>query len=237
MKIANKVFVLGLLLTGASQATTTITGTTGSAFKDKLGTNIAAGSLVMLVAANSGSFLTSSAQGAVVPGLSGLTGNTITPQQANFTAGSLFGGNAVFAVSTAGASGSIGGFAGFDNTLALNKKFALVWFSQTSAQLTTSSSGAYFGMMSLSDWLLPADAEGKSYTLSSTDSGGATSFYSTSVATTATQIGGGFFTGSGTAANTGSTALRSAQFQIVPEPSAALLGALGALGLLRRRRN
>ena len=26
-------------------------------------------------------------------------------------------------------------------------------------------------------------------------------------------------------------------FQLVPEPSAALLGALGALGLLRRRRN
>jgi hypothetical protein len=36
---------------------------------------------------------------------------------------------------------------------------------------------------------------------------------------------------------TGADPVRTANFALVPEPSAALLGALGALGLLRRRRN
>ena len=36
---------------------------------------------------------------------------------------------------------------------------------------------------------------------------------------------------------TGADPVRTANFTLVPEPSAALLGAVGALGLLRRRRN
>jgi hypothetical protein len=94
-------------------------------------------------------------------------------------------------------------------------------------------------MMSLADWTMPGDADGKSYTLNPSDTGGAGGFYSTSVATTALQLGGtGFITGSGAAVASpvSSNIVKGATFQIIPEPSAALLGAIGALGLLRRRR-
>ncbi|MBJ7284451.1 MAG: PEP-CTERM sorting domain-containing protein, partial [Akkermansiaceae bacterium] len=43
-------------------------------------------------------------------------------------------------------------------------------------------------------------------------------------------------TGLGVGTSVGS-AVGTSGFQLVPEPSAALLGALGSLGLLRRRRN
>jgi MYXO-CTERM domain-containing protein len=62
-------------------------------------------------------------------------------------------------------------------------------------------------------------------------------YWQLAATTTAAQIGAaGFFTGSGTA---GTNASKTAIFQVgeaIPEPSAALLGALGVLGLLRRRR-
>lgn len=228
---ANVVALLGLF-TVASHSATTITGTIGSQFKGNNGTtNIANGSLVMLIAdTGAAGFLTTSGS-ALVPGASALAGRTILPADANLTVGSLFGGDTVMAVSTAGNSGSISGFANF--TAVTNKNFAIVWFSQTAGSV---GAGSYFGMMSLADWLMPGDADGKSYSLSSSDAGGVNGFFSSSTATTLTQLGAsGFVTGSGTA-GVSSDITKSATFQIVPEPSAALLGAIGALGLLRRRR-
>jgi hypothetical protein len=236
MKTTSKVLALVAMLTAVSQATTTITGTTGSAFKDQGGvTNIPSGSLVLLVADGTGNgFLANSLPGAITPGVTGLSGNTITTDQAGLTVGSLFGGDTVIATTTAGSSGSIGGFAAFDVTNALSKNFAVVWFTQAAGSI---GAGSYFGILRLSDWTMPSDADGKAYGLSSTDANGATGFYSVSATISAAQIGAtGFFTGTGTGGDA-SADIKAATFQIVPEPSAALLGAIGALGLLRRRRN
>ena len=229
-----------MVLTASSQAATTIGGVVGSLFKGSdLVTNIATGSLVMLVAdtGNNG-FLNLGSGGAVTPGLTGLAGKTITGAQAGLTAGSLFGGDTIVTTSLSG-TGSIGGImTGVDISSFVNQNFAIVWFNNGSTALNASNiAGQTFGMMRLSDWTLPAADSGATFSMSATDAGGTTTYYSTSNPTTATQVGGGFFTGSGLAADTGSTAIRGASFAVIPEPSAALLGAIGALGLLRRRRN
>lgn len=240
MKTTNKVLALALVLTATSQAATTISGITGSAYKAADGTtNIISGALVMLIADSGGDgFLNLSSTGAVTPGLAGAAGKNITVAQAgNFSAGSSFGGDTVVTTSLSGSSGSIGGIlTGIDISPYVNKNFAIVWFNQAPASVSGSPGGQTFGMMRLSDWVFPSADAGATFTMSSTDAGGAGTFYSSSANTTATQVGGGFFTGSGLAADTGSTAVRAATFSIVPEPSAALLGAIGALGLLRRRR-
>ena len=251
MKTTIKVLGLVTVFAAASQGAIVITGSLGPLFKAANGTtNIPSGALVMIVAdtGNNG-FLNLSAQGAVMPGLTGLTGTTLTKAQAgSFTAGSLFGGDTIVATTLSGASGSISSFLpATDISRYTGENFAVIWFetapatvaANVAADITTS-----FGMIRLADWTLPADFG--SFTLSPTDSNGPYSYYSTSAATTATQVGGGFFTGSGTAADSGSTAVRAATFTIgdvlessgvgVPESSTALLGALGALGLLRRRR-
>jgi len=227
------------MLTAASQGATSITGTLGSAFKDNAGANIATGSLIMLVVDNgSNGFLNLGSNGAVTSSLNGESvKNTITAAQAGIVAGGTFGGDTIVSTAVSGASGSIASLLSAVNVASyVNMNFAVVWFTATPAALATSVSNAYFGMIRLADWTLPASDSGAVFTLSSTDAAGATSYYSTSASATAAQVGTGFFTGTGTAANTGSTAVRSATFQVVPEPSAALLGALGALGLLRRRR-
>jgi hypothetical protein len=237
MKTTSKVLALVGILSASSQGATTISGTIGSAFKDNtLSTNIANGSLVMLIAdAGTAGFLTTSSTGVIVASTTALAGPTTIPTAGALTVGSLFGGDTIMAVGTAGNSGSISGFSNF--TPITSKNFALVWFTQAAAQV---GAGSYFGMMSLSDWLMPSDADGKTYTVSATDASNATSFYSSSTATTATQLGStGFITGSGAAVASpaSSNIVKGATFQIIPEPSAALLGAIGALGLLRRRRN
>jgi hypothetical protein len=234
MKTTTKVLTLVGMLTAASQGATTITGTIGSQFKGSdLTTNIASGSLVMLISdTGAAGFLTASGS-AITASTTALSGTTLETAGL-LTVGSSFGGDTIMAVGTAGSSGSISGFAGFNTTGLTSKNFALVWFTQAAGAV---GGGSYFGMMSLADWSMPGDADGKSYTLSSTDAGGANGFFSTSTATTAAQLGGtGFITGSGVAGVT-TNIVKGATFQIIPEPSAALLGALGALGLLRRRRN
>lgn len=240
MKTTNKILALAMVLTATSHAATTISGVVGGAFKGADGvTNITTGSLVMLIADVGGDgFLNLASGGAIAPGLNGSSGKTITAAQANLTAGSLFGGDTIVTTSASG-TGSIGGImTGIDITSFVNKNFAIVWFNNGATALSSVNiANQAFGMIRLSDWTLPAADSGATFTMSSTDTGGAITFFSTSAATTATQVGGGFFSGSGLAADAGSTAVRSATFSVVPEPSAALLGAIGVLGLLRRRRN
>ena len=230
------------MLTVASQGATVISGALGGSFKAVDGTtNIPTGALVMLVAdtGTGTGFLDLSAQGAVAPGLTGLSGKTITAAQAGIIVGSSFGGDTVVATTLAGSGGSISTFLpSADISSYVTKNFAVIWFNVAPATVASNIAGGIatnFGMIRLSDWVFPG-SDGGTFSMSPTDASTTTSYYSTSTATTATQVGGGFFTGSGTAADTGSTAVRSAQFSIVPEPSSALLGALGVLGLLRRRR-
>lgn len=239
MKTLNKVLAIATMLTATSQAATTISGVVGPQFKGADGvTNINSGSLVMLIADVEGNgFLNLATGGAIQAGLNGLSGKTLTGAQAGVSVGSLFGGDTVVSTSLSG-SGSIGGIlTGVDVTNFVGKNFALVWFNATPSAVAANIAGQAFGVMRLSDWTLPAADSGATFSMSATDGSGATSYYSTSAAITAAQVGGGFFTGSGTAADAGSTGVRAASFLVVPEPSAALLGAIGALGLLRRRRN
>lgn len=260
MKTLVKISAIAAMLPVVAQATTSITGTLGSAFKASDGlTNIPSGALVMLVAdVGSNGFLNLSAQGRVtIPtgptGFNGIGGKTITSAQAGLTAGSTFGGDTIVSTTSAGASGSIANLlTSIDISSFINLSFAVVWFNQSAANIGTNGlNGQVFGMMSLADWKFPSVDNGTAFPLSSTDAAGTANYYSTSASMTgfqladtdpsATQTLGadavGFFTGTGTAANSGSTAVRSATFTIVPEPSAALLGAIGVLGLLRRRRN
>ncbi len=242
MKTTHKVIALVMMCTAASQAATTISGIVGGNFKAvDNATNITTGSLVMLVADVGGNgFLNLSAQGALTPSTTAQLSHTLTGSQAGLTAGSLFGGDTIVTTSSSGA-GSIGGIlTGIDISSFVNLNFAIVYFNNGATALNSGNiAGQTFGMLRLADWTFPAADAGATFTFSATDAGGATSFYSTSASTTATQLGGGFFSGTGVAADVASTAVRSTNFSVVvvPEPSAALLGTIGALGLLRRRRN
>jgi len=245
MKSAIKVASVLAASAFSAQAAITISGTLAPNFKDSgLLTNIPTGSLAFLVADIAGDgFLNASSSGAVVQGAGGLSGKTITPAQAGLTVGSTFGGDTIVSIATVGASGSISSLMNGVNLVgnaALGKNFALVFFTNTAATVSGSLSGQFFGMIRGADWTLPATDSGQTFTLSATDVNGTSSYFSVGSTTiTNTQITGtptgGFFTGTGTSGDA-STDVRGATFQIVPEPSAALLGAIGALGLLRRRR-
>lgn len=241
MKLTIKVIALCAALTAASQATLTIGGLTGTNFQNNSGNKIPSGSMYMLIADTTGNgFLNQSTQGAITSSLTGQSGNTISIAQAgNFSLGSVFGGDTVVSIGTASAAGVVGSLlSGVSIASYVSDKFAVVWFADTQANVTANPGGEYFGMIRLANWVFPA-ADSGTYTLAA-GTQGSSNFYAVSNPATATQVGAGvgFFTGSGTAANTGSTAVTSAQFQIVgvPEPSAAILGAFGLLGLLRRRR-
>jgi len=184
------------------------------------------GTLVLLVAdASSSNF------GGAANALSGDLTATSVPKlaiaDASITTGETFGGDLVLgraAVTTAGALP--GGFT-VDNVSTLQgKRFSLVYIPSLGSTSTNTNIAAAttYGIVSGSDWLLPTVNGGESFSFSSSDSGGATSFFRVTVA-------------SGVATNDTYASSSGANLTLVPEPSAALLGAVGALGLLRRRRN
>jgi hypothetical protein len=238
-----------LLAIGTANATIAFSTTTAVALKDNGAvTSIASGALCMLVVDTtsildtaSNGFLATSTNGRI-PALSyGTAALTTTSDpkvlaaNAAITVGSYFGGDLILGVFSAAGGGSVSAalsgvsIAGYEG-----KQFALVWFKDSAATLASSRAGAYFGIASGADWTLPASDSG-AYTFNATTNTTTSVYWQLASATTAAQIGStGFFTGSGTA---GSTPSKAAVFQVVPEPSAALLGALGVLGLLRRRRN
>lgn len=242
MKLTIKIAALLGLFASLGNAATTISGTTGTLFKGPDGTtNIPSGAVYMVIVDNTGDgFLSSASGGAIVPGLTGLSGKTLAVGNASITAGQTFGGDAILSVSSTSSAGVIGSLlTGVDVSAYSGKNFAVVWFNANSATLSGGLAGQSFGVISGADWVLPPDT-GSTFTLSSTDAGvpASSTYYSFSATLSAAQLGStGFFTGTGTAGD-GTADVRSANFTIigVPEPSAALLGALGALGLLRRRR-
>jgi len=243
MKTSVKIAALIALLPAASNAAITISGTSGTSYKSQDGTtNLPIGIHYMLIGDSGNGFLAGysgvSPVGASLTGQGSASNPKVTVADAGIAYQGTFGGDTILAIGTTTSAGVIGSLitsqsiAGFEN-----KNFAMVYFQKSAVTLALEGmANQYFGIIRGADWVFPS-ADSGTYTFSATDASPTTNYYSFSAAATAAQIGGGFFTGSGTAANTGSTAVRSAQFQIVPEPSAALLGALGALGLLRRRRN
>jgi len=95
----------------------------------------------------------------------------------------------------------------YSNGVTAGDSFALIWFDFTTKTGQSMSLGDNYGMLALPGFVLPADA------------GSSTSFASLGA---------------------GADPVRTASLELgvpVPETSTSLLGALGALALLRRRRN
>jgi MYXO-CTERM domain-containing protein len=240
----NKLTTLGALALTAASASAAISFSTSAAVGLKANdgtTNIASGTLVLLVVDTGGAgFLDLSkladktTPGAITTGsTSGLAIREVNLADASTTVGQTFGGDLILGSFSAAGGGSVapgfsGSIVGYEN-----KPFALVWFTKASAGLSSGLANEFFGIASGADWTLPSTDSG-AYTFSGTTNTTTSVYWQLASATSAAQIGStGFFSGSGTA---GTAAVKSAAFQVVPEPSAALLGALGALGLLRRRR-
>jgi hypothetical protein len=123
-----------------------------------------------------------------------------------------------------------GALTGFENTSTYqNKKFAIVWFKDlTTAGTETQALGStYFGIARGGDWTMAASNTG---TFSFGTSG--SSLDQVTIANAGSGLASAAASGQSVSFASAGTTLR-----FVPEPSAALLGAFGALGLLRRRRN
>lgn len=203
-----------------SNAAVSITG----AALTGMGTQAPVGSLVLFIIDTDGDgFLGSSFNGDLLaandPGLNpqGLAVNT------------TFGGDTILARGAVTSNGAVPGNLGnassiptsFENLAATQgKNFALVWFPTLTAASTEAAAGVKYGIVSGSDWTLPStNANSLSYNTNLTD--------------TANFLR---LTGGASVANDRFTTGTGAVFTIIPETSTALLGALGALGLLRRRR-
>ena len=228
-------FILGLLSVSANAAVT-IGGAILTQVKGPDGaTAIPAGTLGMLIVdtAGDGFFSTNITN----------TGNSVllstqdpklTTVSMNTTAGQLFGGERI--LSTFASVGTTGTFSNILTSVSIagleNKNFAIVWVpgvlnASKPAQLPELTTS--WGFIRGADWTLPTSDAG-TFTSSATDASGATSFFAPN-ATTGGALSTAFRT-VGTTPDAGGAGFGA----VIPEPSAALLGALGALGLLRRRR-
>ena len=164
--------------------------------------------------------------------LGGKTGNglteatpTLTEAAAGLTVSSTFFGNTVV-----GVVASSGTFMNGANSaiLAANagKQFAIIWTSIASAGAPANlPGGSTYGFTRDSTWTLGADGTTLGF-------GTAVSASNPFSRITNNQTGN-----STSSFGTVALASQGLAFAVVPEPSAALLGAIGALGLLRRRRN
>lgn len=219
MKTKTIVAISSLLAAGLSQGAISFTGTATTG----LGAlNAPVGTLLLLVAdTGSDGFLGGKSLSGDL--LAAADSPKLTPAQVSTTVGQTFGGDLILGKLGVTTGGALNGGFSFDNALASQgKNFAIIYIPS----LTTSSPAAIpgstnYGIVRGSDWVLTADNTGQSFAFSTTDS--LTSYFRVTVA-------------SGVATNDAFTTA-TPSFQIVPEPSAALLGAVGALGLLRRRRN
>ena len=236
----NKMMIIGAMALTTAYASAAISFSTTAAvgLKDNAGTNVVTGDLVLLVVddGNDGFLNLAATGGAITAGsTSALAARTLAVANTSITAGQTFGGDLILGAYSAASGGSVapafsGTIAGYEG-----KKFAIVWFEDSAANLTNLA-GKYFGIASGGDWTLPASDSGN-FTFNGTNNTNAAVYWQLGATTSTTQLGSnGFFSGTGTAGSS-PAAVKSATFQVVPEPSAALLGAFGALALLRRRRN
>ena len=183
----------------------------------------------------SNGFLTGLTGGAAVTNTNPFVSATVYETTGgNLGVGTYFGGDLVIARLTTSLSATgtdtvmPGVLTSFDFAPYLGKQYAVVWFeSLTTAGAETIGSGS-FGIARGGDWAFPA-ADGAANQTCGT---GTTNLDSPLLAN------GG--SGLAATAGTGQTvvfATPGTTLSFVPEPSSALLGALGALCLLRRRRN
>jgi hypothetical protein len=205
-----------LLMAGASHAAITISGAAATALQNPTGTGAAASATALLIVDTTGNgflgmgniALNTTLTAANDPHLAGAQGTTI---------GSLFGGDVVLNTLTTSASGAVSGLltnVSVADYVGMN--FAVVWLQ-----------GSNYGIIRGADWTFPA-ADSGTFTMNATDANGAASYFQ--VASNAPTAGSFNFRTGFAGGNSG------AVFTLVPEPSVALLGALGLLGLVRRRR-
>jgi hypothetical protein len=222
-------------LASVSNAAITLGGTALKNVQGTAATDLVAGKLGLLIVDTAGDgFLTG-----LTGGTSPAVGNPFSSVEkyntvgSGLTVNSTFGGDTVLARLTTTVAFSdtsiAGALAGFTATPYLNKNYAIVWFDTltTAGAETVAPAGAYFGIARGGDWVFPA-ADTGTFTFGT----GAANLDQVTLAA-------GGSANAATAASGQSVAFATAgtSLQFVPEPSAALLGALGALGLLRRRRN
>ena len=219
------------LLTVTSHAAVTLSGTglTGAKTTDGA-TNIPTGTLALLIVDVAGNgFFNLGTSLAANTALTSTNDPGLNASQ-SLVIGQTFGGETILNRLSSPGGGT---FSSFLPNLSIagmeGKNFAIVWFSNVLLATgdTTVPSTAKWGIIRGSDWTLPA-ADSGSFAMNATDTGGAGTYYAPSALT-----GGAATTAFRTTTN---GTLGGTSFSIVPEPSAALLGALGALGLLRRRR-
>ena len=226
---------LSVALASVSNAAMSLGGTALKNVQGTTATDLVAGRLGLLIVDTAGDgFLTG-----FTGGTSPVSGNPLSPSGiyspngAGLTISSTFGGDLVVGrLTTAVSFGDTfmnGTLTGFTATPYLNKNYAIVWFNTltTAGTETVAPGGTYFGIARGGDWTFPA-ADSGAYTFGT----GATSLDQITLA-----AGGSANAATAAAGQSVAFATAGTSLSFVPEPSAALLGALGDLGLLRRRRN
>jgi hypothetical protein len=211
--------VLAAFTSVSSAANIVYSGTALSNLQGSVAGDLTAGKLGLIIADVGGN------------GFTGATDLAITTTTSGLDVGGFWGNDRIIArVSSAFLSDATlgGGFTWNATVFPVATKWAIVWFEN----LTTSATGfapgnTKYGIARATSWETPAvePAVGTTLTYATSPSGGAPHRL--------TLNNGG--TNLGLPANA-DFATNGTAFTVVPEPSAALLGAIGALGLLRRRR-
>jgi hypothetical protein len=154
--------------------------------------------------------------------------------------GQLFGNDRIVTVTTTGVVGTIDNLLPSQNITAfLGKNFAVVWFDGilTASAPAEAPEGSHYGIIHGNDWTFPlADVNG-SIAFNATDSLGSLSFWRVSGGdpSHAAISQSGFMSTNG---YSGTQPVASSFVPIlIPEPTVVMLGSLGVLGCLRRRRN
>lgn len=217
MKILSPL-LFGMLILSPARAAITISGTLGTGFG-----NAPVNSLVLfIVDSGSNGFLGSSFSGDLLAG-----SDPSLSAQSNISIGGTFGGDTILGRASVTTVGTIPGGFTIDNTAPYqSKNFALVWFNGLTTSATSAGAGVTYGIFRGVDWIMP-----------STDSGTYTTSSLFANYDPSSTIYARVTVSSGVATNDVFTTSSGPVFSIVPETSTALLGAIGSLLLLRRRRN
>lgn len=210
----NKILLIILGLTVSASAAISLTGSYGE-LRDSAGNPVANGTLFVLVGFTGSSFSGGLAVNSTITEVGAnaafVTGQTITLGSALAGLGTIF-----HVGSTTGSTAEVA-LAGLDNSgnVASGNSYAIYWFPGQVVSAGPETVGGQVGGFSSSGGTPGFSLDGMV------------------IAPNGQDVTQGFATvsGGGNIAN----ALPQA-VNLVPEPSAALLGALGALGLLRRRR-
>ena len=210
---------LGVLTGVSSAANIVYSGTALSNLQGSVAGDLAANRLGLIIADVGGN------------GFTGATNLTITTTTSSLSVGGFWGNDLIVArVSSANLGDATlgGGFTWNTTVFAASTQWAIVWFENlTNASTGFAAGGTKYGIARATTWVTPATEPAVGTTLTYAAAPGA------GVPHRLTLNNGG--SANALPANA-EFATNGTTFAVIPEPSAALLGAIGALGLLRRRR-